>query len=221
MNDDLILAVDRYIDDLYVPADPALDATLRSTVEAGMPEIQISPNQGKLLYLLARIQGARKILEVGTLAGYSAIWLGRALTDGGKLITLEFDPKHAAVARKNLERAGLGDRAEVRVGPALESLAAIAKDGEGPFDVVFIDADKVNYPNYLERALGLTRSGSLILADNVVRAGQVINPAEDDASAKATHAFNAAIASDPRLEAVVLQQVGIKGHDGLALVRVR
>jgi predicted O-methyltransferase YrrM len=218
---DIAVAVDRYIDGLFVPADAALDAALQSTARAGLPAIQISPGQGKFLYLLARLCGARRILELGTLGGYSTIWLGRSLGAEGRVVTLECNPQHAEVARANLARAGLADRAEVIVGPALETLPQIAARGDGPFDMVFIDADKDNYPEYLQWALRLTRPGGLILADNVVRGGGVLDGDSRDAATRAVRAFNAALAGDPRVEAIVLQQVGVKGHDGLALAVVR
>jgi len=216
-----IADVDRYIDDLFAPPDPALASTLASIEASGLPAIQVSAGQGKFLYLLARLAGARRILELGTLAGYSTIWLARALPADGRLLSLEFDAHHAAVARENLTRAGCSDRVEVIVGPALETLAALVARKEPPFDLVFIDADKVSYPAYLQWSLKLTRSGSLIIADNVVRAGAVLAPpAGDDASVGARD-FNRALAAEPRVEAIVLQQVGRKGHDGMALARVR
>lgn len=218
---DIFTRVDRYIEDLFVPADAALDAVLRASDEAGLPPIQVSPSQGKLLYLLARLHGARRILELGTLGGYSAIWMARALPPGGRLVSLELDEKHADVARASLVRAGLADRSEVIVGPALGSLARLVGRGEPPFDMVFIDADKGNYTAYLEWALRLTRPGSLIAADNVVRDGGVLDAGGKDEMAQAARAFNAALAAEPRLEAIVLQQVGPKGHDGLALAIVR
>lgn len=214
---DLFLQVDQYIDNLFAPKDPVLQAALDASLAAGMPQIHISANQGKLLYLLAKLTGARRILELGTLAGYSAIWLARALPSGGHLTTLEFSPKHAEVARQNLERAGLADRVEIQVGAALDLLPALSR----PYDLVFIDADKANYPHYLDWCLKLTRSGSLILADNVIRAGKVLDPDHADPNAQGARAFNAQLAADPRLEAVILQQVGPKGHDGLAIARVR
>jgi len=213
--------IDRYINELFAPEDAALAATVKSIEAAGMPAIQVSAGQGKFLYLLARLTGARRILELGTLAGYSAIWMARALPDDGRLVTLEFKPEHAAVARKNLERAGLSAKVDVIVGPALESLAAMAHRHEPPFDLIFIDADKLNYPAYLDWSLQLARSGTLIAADNVVRAGAVLNPPAGDEAAIGARQFNAKLAADPRVEAVVLQQIGLKGHDGLALARVR
>ncbi len=221
MEKDLFAAVDRYIDQLFVPSDPVLEATLSSAADAGMPQIHVSPGQGKLLYLLARLAGARRILEIGTLAGYSAIWLGRALPAGGRLVSLELRLEHAELARANLARAGLSDRVEVLVGPALESLQRLQAGCEQPFDLVFIDADKGGYTAYLEWALRLTRPGSLILADNLVRAGRVLDPDSADESVRGARAFNAALAANPRVEALVIQQVGSKGHDGLALAIVR
>lgn len=221
MDMELLGRVEAYIEGLFVPADAALEGALRGAVEGGLPEIQVSPGQGKLLSLLARLCGARRILELGTLGGYSTIWLARALPADGRLITLEYSPEHAAVARASLERAGLGAQVEVIVGAALETLPQLEARGEGPFDMVFIDADKMNYPAYLEWSLRLTRPGSLIVADNVVRGGAVLDPQPDDLSAIGARAFNAALAAEPRVEAIVMQQVGAKGHDGLALALVR
>lgn len=221
MDMSLFATVDAYIEGLFVPGDAALEGALAAAAEAGLPEIQVSPGQAKLLYLLAKLRGARRILELGTLGGYSAIWLARALPEGGRLVTLEFSPAHAAVARANLERAGLGGKAEVIEGAALETLPQLEARGEAPFDMVFIDADKVNYPAYLEWSLRLTAPGSLIIADNVVREGKVLSPAAGDESAIGARAFNAALAAEPRVEAIVVQQVGGKGHDGMAVALVR
>ncbi len=221
MNQALFETIDRYIDDLFVPAHPVLDEALRAAEAAGLPDIQVSPGQGKLLYLLAKLCGARRILEVGTLAGYSTIWLGRALPDGGRLITLEFDPAHADVARGNLARAGLTDRTEVLTGPALETLPILQERGEAAFDMVFLDADKANYTAYLGWSLRLLRPGGLILADNVIRGGAVLDPDPTDESALGARAFNAALAAEPRLESIAFQQIGAKGHDGLAMAIVR
>jgi predicted O-methyltransferase YrrM len=215
MNQELFAAVDAYIDGLFAPEDEALTAALRASAAAGLPEIQVAPNQGKLLYLLAKLCGARRVLEIGTLGGYSTIWMGRALPPEGRIVTLEFSPDHAAVARANLERA------ELLVGPALERLPQLLARGEAPFDMVFLDADKISYPAYLEWALRLTRPGSLIVADNVVRDGKVLQPAADDESAIGAREFNAALAADARVEAVIMQSVGVKGHDGMAIARVR
>lgn len=218
---DLFVKLDRYIDGLFAPEDAALTAALAEARAEGLPPIQVSAGQGKLLYLLARLVGARRILEVGTLGGYSAIWLARALPPGGFMVTLELEPAHARVAAKSLHRAGLLEKVELIVGPALESLPTLADRGVDPFDLVFLDADKVNYANYFKNIMRMVRPGSLILADNVIRAGTVLDPKDDDPSAGAARDFNALIASDTRLEAIVLQQVGVKGHDGLAIARVK
>jgi predicted O-methyltransferase YrrM len=216
MSQDLWTAVDRYIADLLVPPDAALDAALRATADAGMPAIAVSPNQGKLLMLMAQMLGARRILEIGTLGGYSTIWLGRGLAAGGRFITLEADPKHAGVARSNIARAGLGDMVEVRVGKALDTLPHV----EGPFDFIFIDADKVNYPGYLDWAVRLSRSGTVIIADNVVRKGAVIDADSTDANVQGVRRFNEIIAADRRLSATAIQTVGSKGYDGFTIARV-
>jgi predicted O-methyltransferase YrrM len=213
-------AIDQYITDQLVPSDPALDAAVEASDRAGLPAIQVAPNQGKLLHLLARTQGARSILEIGTLGGYSTIWLARALPKGGKVITLEIDPKHAEVARSNIARAQLSDTVEVRVGPALETLAAMAAEGRGAFDLVFIDADKASTPQYFEWALKLTRPGSLIIVDNVVRHGAVIDASSDDPNVKGIRRFNELMAAEPRVIATAIQTVGSKGHDGLAFALV-
>lgn len=220
MSQDLWTAVDAYIADLFVPADPALDAALQASQSAGLPAIQVSPPQGKLLYLLARLISARRILEIGTLGGYSTIWLGRGLTAGGRLISLESEPRHAEVARQNIARAGLASRVEVRLGMALDTLPQIAAEGAGPFDLIFIDADKASYPAYLEWALRLSRPGTLLLADNVVRDGTIIDAECTNANLQATRRFNALLAADKRVSATVLQVVGVKGYDGLALAVV-
>jgi caffeoyl-CoA O-methyltransferase len=214
----LLAEIDAYIEKLFAPPDPALEATLKESRRAGLPEIQVSPNEGKLLRLLAEMAGARRILEIGTLGGYSTIHLGRALPEDGFLISLEIDERHAQVARKNVERAGLKERVEIRVGDARKLLAELAESNEGPFDLTFIDADKEGYPEYLEWALTLSRPGSLILADNTIRGGSVLDPR--DASARATREFNEKIASDPRLSAIVLPLMRER-IDGLAIARVR
>ena len=216
---DIFTQVDRYIDDLFAPEDAALTGALERSRAAGLPEIQISAGQGKFLYLLAKLVGARNILELGTLGGYSTIWLARALPEGGKLTTLEYEPHHAEVARANIAAAGLADKVEVVVGAALDTLPGVIDAADAPFDLVFVDADKANYPNYFHQIMRGVRPGALILGDNVIRRGGVLDPGRDINSAGA-RAFNALIAADPRLEAVVLQQVGIKGHDGLAVARV-
>jgi predicted O-methyltransferase YrrM len=213
-------AVDRYITDLLVPSDPALDAALRASAAAGLPPINVAPNQGKLLMLLAQAQGARNILEIGTLGGYSTIWLARALPADGRLITLEFDPKHAEVARANIARAGLADVVEVRLGRALDTLKQLAAENRGPFDLIFIDADKPGYPDYFPWALKLSRPGSMIIADNVVRNGAVIDADSSDPNVQGMRRFNELLAAEPRVSATVIQTVGSKGYDGFAIVLV-
>ncbi|MFI0963767.1 O-methyltransferase [Streptomyces sp. NPDC021080] len=212
--------VDDHFTTLLAPADEILTAALHDSDAAGLPPINVAPNQGKLLQLLARIQGARRILEIGTLGGYSTIWLGRALPADGQLITLEYDPRHAEVARANLARAGLDKITEVRVGPALESLPKLADENPEPFDFVFIDADKVNNPHYVEWAVRLTRPGSVIVLDNVVRGGAVTDATSTDPSVRGTRAALELIASHPRLNGTAVQTVGTKGYDGFALARV-
>ena len=213
-------AIDQYLEQLFVAEDPALDAALRACEAAGLPSIQVSPTQGKFLHLLARMSGAFRILELGTLGGYSTIWLARALPAGGRLVTLEVDPAHATVARANLAKAGLADRVEVLVGAALETLAMMSDNGEAPFDFIFIDADKPNYPAYLEACLKVSRAGTVFVADNVVRSGAVLAPALSDANAHGAHKFNAELSANARLDATVLQLVGSKGHDGMAIAIV-
>jgi predicted O-methyltransferase YrrM len=213
-------AVDDYLSELLVPADPALAAALADSRAAGLPEIAVAPNQGRLLELLARMCGARRILEIGTLGGYSAIWLARALPDGGRLTTLEYEPRHAEVARGNIARAGLADRVEVVVGAALDTLPELAAGGAGPFDLIFIDADKDNYPGYLDWSLRLSRPGTVLVADNVVRNGGVIEPDHTDPRVRGVREFLARVAAEPRLSATALQTVGTKGYDGFAIALV-
>ncbi|GAC1656780.1 MAG: O-methyltransferase [Candidatus Dormibacteraceae bacterium] len=213
-------AVDAYFTEQLVGPDPALDAALRDSAAAGLPAINVAPNQGKLLHLLARMAGATKILEVGTLGGYSTIWLARALPSGGRLISLEAVPRHAEVARANIARAGLADAVEVRVGAALESLPQLAEEGAGPFGLTFIDADKPNTPEYFQWALRLSRPGSVIIIDNVVRDGTVINGASDDPTTRGIRRLNEVIAAEPRVTATAIQTVGIKGYDGLTIALV-
>jgi predicted O-methyltransferase YrrM len=220
MAEEIWTAVDRYIDDLLVRPDPALEAALAASAAAGLPPIQVSPAQGKLLKLLAEIRGARTILEIGTLGGYSTIWLARALPADGRLITLEIDRRHAEVARANIARAGLEQRVEVRVGRALDALAQLGEQAAGPFDLFFIDADKPNIPAYFSWALRLARPGSLIVVDNVVRDGAVIEADSADASVQGVRRLNELMASEPRVAATVIQTVGVKGYDGFALALV-
>ncbi|MGP8071596.1 MAG: O-methyltransferase [Thermoplasmata archaeon] len=214
------VAVDRYLERLHRPTDPVLRATLHASAVAGLPSIQVSPLQGRFLHLLARMQKARRILEVGTLGAYSTIWLARALPPGGRLITLELEPTHAAVARANLRRAGLERRVEVRVAPALESLARLSAEGAGPFDLIFLDADKPNNLKYLEWALRLSRPGSAIVVDNVVRKGRVANLGSHDPRDRGIRRMNARLAAEPRLLATTIQTVGRKGYDGFVLAIV-
>jgi predicted O-methyltransferase YrrM len=215
-------AVDRYITDLFVPPDPVLDEALQNSEAAGLPTaLRVSPNQGKLLMLLALIQGARNILEIGTLGGYSTIWLGRALPANGRLITLESNPKHAEVARRNIARAGLKDAIEIRVGRAIDTLPQLAAEGVGPFDLIFIDADKPSNPEYLAWALKLSRPGSLIVADNVVRDGAVIEAHSSDPNVLGIRRFNEILSAEPQAIATAIQTVGSKGYDGLAIALVK
>ena len=211
--------VDRYLEDLF-PSDSALTAAVRASEVAGLPSIQVTPFQGKLLHLLARAAGARSILEIGTLGGYSAIWLARALPPGGRLVTLELSEVYAGVARNNLARAGLDAVAEVRVGPATESLERMIGDGDGPFDFVFIDADKQTYPEYFRLSMQLVRPGSVIVADNVVRDGEVARADTADARVRGARELLALLAAEPRVDATVIQTVGGKGYDGFALAIV-
>lgn len=213
--------VDAYFTTLLAPPDPILTATLHDSEAAGLPPINVAPNQGKLLHLLAQLQGAHRILEIGTLGGYSTIWLARALPADGRLITLEYSPAHAEVARANLARAGLDKITEVRTGPALASLAALHDEEQAPFDLVFIDADKANNANYLEWSLKLTRPGSLIIIDNVVRGGAVTDANSEDPHIHGTRAALDLIASHPKLDGTAVQTVGTKGYDGFALARVQ
>lgn len=213
-------AVDRYFSDLLLPNDPILDAALQVNAEAGLPSIDVAPNQGKLLNLLATIQGARTILEIGTLGGYSTIWLARALPEGGRLITLESNPKHAEVARKNIERAGLDHVVEIRLGQALDSLAQLDAEGHGPFDLFFIDADKQSNSQYFQWALNHSRKGSLIITDNVVRNGNVVDETSTDPSVEGVRRFTELVAAEPRVSATALQTVGSKGYDGFAIAVV-
>jgi predicted O-methyltransferase YrrM len=213
-------AVDNYFSDLFTTPDPALEAALQDAAAAGMPMIQVAPNQGKLLHVLALACGARTILEIGTLAGYSAIWLARALPADGKLITLESNSKHAEVARANLARARVSEKVEVRLGPAVETLAQLVADQSEPFDLVFIDADNVSAAAYFDWALKLTRRGSLIVTDNVVRDGAVVDATSADPMVQGARRFNAAVAAEPRVSATVLQTVGRKGYDGMAIAVV-
>lgn len=220
LNEQLVERIDRYIEDLFTPGDAALTQNLKDSDAAGLPPIQVSPNLGKLLYLVAKIAGARRILEIGILGGYSTTWLARALAAGGTLIGLEREPKHAEVARRNLERAGVGPVVEIRVGPANESLKSLIHEGTPPFDLIFIDADKASYLEYLELSLQLSRSGTVILADNVIRNGLVLDEHPADETDSGARAYNRAIASHPRLESLILPIIR-KRLDGLAISVVK
>ncbi|MFF7636857.1 O-methyltransferase [Kitasatospora sp. NPDC008050] len=213
-------AVDEYLEQALVGEDAALTAALATSERAGLPQIAVSPTQGKLLHLLALTAGARRILEVGALGGYSAIWLARALPADGRLISLEISPAHAAVARANLHEAGLEKVAEVRTGRAVDSLAELVDDGAEPFDLVFIDADKPSNPEYFGWALRLTRPGSLIIVDNVVRRGAVADAESTDSAVIGVRRLNELVAAEPRVEATAVQTVGSKGYDGFMLIRV-
>ncbi|MBQ1543859.1 methyltransferase [Caulobacter sp. CCUG 60055] len=214
-------AIDGYLIDRLVPADPALDGALAAARAAGLPAIDVAPNQGKLLHLLARMVGARRILEIGALGGYSAIWLARALAPGGRLTTLEIDPRNAEVARANFERAGLSDLIDLRLGPALETLPKLAAEGVGPFDLAFIDADKQSNADYFAWALRLSRPGSVIVVDNVVRAGRVIEAGTADPAVLGVRRLMDMLAAEPRVEGTAVQTVGSKGHDGFVIAWVK
>jgi len=213
-------AVDTFLNTLFAPPDSSLDEALKVSRDAGLPAINVSAAQGKLLMVLALAQKARAILEIGTLGGYSTIWLARALPEGGRLVTLEVDPAHAAVAQANIARAGLKETVELRLGRALETLPALAAEGRAPFDLIFIDADKPAYPEYFRWALKLSRRGTLIIADNVVRNGGIVDGANTDAKVEGVRRFLALVAAEPRVTTAVVQTVGSKGYDGFALILV-
>ncbi len=224
MTGDRWAAVDGYISEKLIGADPVLDAAVSDSAAAGLPPIAVSPPQGKLLNLLARSIGASRILEVGTLGGYSTIWLARALPSGGRLVTLEANPDYAEVARANIARAGFAEVVELRLGAALDTLPGLAAEGGDPFDLIFIDADKWNTPNYFAWALQLSRPGSLIIADNVIRDGGVIDPDSDDSAVQGSQRFHELLASAEngyeRVSATTIQTVGVKGYDGFTLALV-
>jgi predicted O-methyltransferase YrrM len=213
-------SVDRYLVDTFVPTDPVLDAALRDSARAGLPEINVTPNQGKLLSLFVQMCGARRILEIGTLGGYSTIWLARSLPEDGQILSLELEPAYATVARRNLERARLSERVEIRVGPAAESLAQLEADGAEPFDLVFIDANKESTDEYFSRSLKASRPGTVIVVDNVIRDGAVVDAASSDPSVQGIRRFNELAAVEKRVSATAIQTVGSKGYDGFALIRV-
>ena len=212
--------VDAYLTDTFVPSEDAFAAALADSEKAGLPAIQVSPPQGRLLELLARALHARQILEIGTLGGYSTLWLARGLAPGGRIVTLEVDPKHAEVARRTFERAGRSGAIELRLGAALETLPRMVEERAGPFDMIFVDADKPNLPDYFSWSLRLSRPGTLIVVDNVVREGDVVDAGSADASVQGVRRMNERIAAEPRVSGTTLQTVGGKGYDGLAFVLV-
>ena len=221
MDQKVFEAVDHYISDLFIPQDEALTAAEQSHELENIPLINVSPNQGKLLHLFAKLSNAKKILEVGTLAGYSTIWMAKALPEEGKLISLEIDTHHAEVARKNIERAGLSSKVEVRVGKAIDLLPQLVEENAGPFDMIFIDADKPPYAEYFEWALKLSRSGTLIIADNVIRDGKILDANHEDPMVQGAQRFNKALAGNTNVTATILQTIGVKEYDGMALAIVK
>ena len=220
MKQQLFAAVDKYIGNLLAVEDAALLAVEQSIHEHGIPQISVSPNQGKFLQVMATLCGAKNILEIGTLAGYSTIWMARALPAGGRMVTLEFDPLHARVAQENIDRAGLTDKVDIRTGKAIDILPELEREGAGPFDMVFIDADKPPYPEYYEWALKLARPGALIIADNVIREGQVLDPNSPDEKVQGVQRLNEILSRDPRVSATILHTVGVKEYDGMAIAVV-
>jgi predicted O-methyltransferase YrrM len=220
MNEELWSDVDEYLVSLLCPPDATLDEALADSAQGGLPQINVAPNQGKLLELLARMHGSRRILEIGTLGGYSTIWLARALPDGGELVTLELELHHAEVARKNIERTGLGSLVDIQVGPAVESLRDLVEERTEPFDFIFIDADKESYPEYFALSLQLSRKGTVIVADNVVRGGDVIDPKSTDERVQGVRRFLELVAGEERVQSTAVQTVGSKGYDGFALIYV-
>jgi predicted O-methyltransferase YrrM len=221
MSQNLWTTVDAYLTDVLVPSDPVLEAALRDSEAAGLPPINVAPNQGKLLQLLAQLHGAKTILEIGTLGGYSTIWLARALPRDGKLITLELDSNHAGVAKRNIARANLSHIVDIRVGKAVETLSLLEKENVAPFDFIFIDADKPSNPEYLAWALKLSRVGTVIIVDNVVRGGAVIDAASDDPNVIGVRSLFELLSAEPRVSATAIQTVGSKGYDGFTLAIVK
>ncbi|WP_119391574.1 O-methyltransferase [Taklimakanibacter lacteus] len=220
MTQDIWTTVDNYVSEMLVSPDKALDAALEASSDAGLPEIAVAPNQGKFLMLLARSINARNILEIGTLGGYSTIWLARALPEGGRVVTLEAVARHAEVARANFKRAGLADVIDVRLGKALDTLPRLAAEKPDPFDFIFIDADKENIPDYFTWSLKLARPGSMIIVDNVIRDGEVINARSKDPSVRGVRRFNEMLKDEKRVSATSIQTVGVKGYDGFTLALV-
>lgn len=221
MSNEIFKNVDNYINELFVKEDEALLNVTASIEEAGIPPISVSANQGKFLHLLAKVVNAKKILEMGTLAGYSTIWMARALPKDGKLITLEFDPKHAAVAKKNFINAKVDSLVEIRIGKAIDLLPQIEAAGEGPFDMIFIDADKPPYTEYFQWAVKLSRPGTLIVTDNVIREGKVLDDNSEDENVKGVRRFNKMLAGNTAVDATIIQTVGDKDHDGMAVAVVK
>jgi caffeoyl-CoA O-methyltransferase len=220
MNPDLRIQIEKYIESLFVPPDPVLAQNISDAEAAGLPAIQISPNQGKLLYLLAKMCRASRVLEIGTLGGYSTTWLARALPDGGTITSLELDQKHGDVARKNLDRAGMGSRVTIHVGPAEQTLQRLIEQRVPKFDLIFIDADKPGYPRYLDLSLQLARPGTVVLADNLIRDGDVMDAVPEQDNARAARAFNAILAADLRLESIIIPVLG-KKVDGMSISIVK
>jgi caffeoyl-CoA O-methyltransferase len=220
MDQKIFETVDKYISDLFIPPDESLIAAEQSHQLEKLPSINVSPNLGKLLHLFVKLTKAKKILEVGTLAGYSTIWMAKALPEAGSLISLEIDPHHAEVAKKNIERAGLTSKVDIRVGKAIDLLPLLVRDKAGPFDMIFIDADKPPYTEYFEWALKLSRPGTLIIADNVIRDGKVLDQSHEDPMVKGAQRFNKALASNRNVCATILQTIGIKEYDGMAIAIV-
>ncbi len=220
MDQKIFEAVDRYISDLFIPPDESLAAAEQSHSLENIPQINVSPNLGKLLYLFARLSKAKKILEVGTLAGYSTIWMAKALPEDGRLVSLEIDPHHAEVARKNIDRAGLSSKVEIRVGKAIDLLPELVDEKAGPFDMIFIDADKPPYTEYFEWSLKLSNSGTLIIADNVIRDGKVLDQNQEDPMVQGAQRFNKALAANRNVSATILQTIGVKEYDGMAIAIV-
>jgi len=220
MDQKVFEAVDQYISDLFIAPDEALTAAEQSHKLENIPLINVSPNQGRLLHLFAKLTRAKKILEVGTLAGYSTIWMAKALPEDGRLITLEVDPHHAEVATKNIDRAGLSSKVEIRLGKAIDLLPRLVEENAGPFDMIFIDADKPPYTEYFEWALKLSRPGTLIIADNVIRDGKVLDPNHEDPMVKGVQRFNKALAANRRVSATIMQTIGVKEYDGMAIAVV-
>lgn len=220
MNENIFGKVDQYISDLLAPEDQVLKDTIKSIDEEGLPQISVTPNHGKMLQVMAILSNAKKILELGTLAGYSTIWLARALPENGQLITLEVDQHHSDVARKNIENAGLSDKVDFRVGKAMEILPQLIENNEGPFDLIFIDADKPPYTEYFEYALKLSRPGTVIICDNVIREGKVLDENTSDERVKGVQRFNKMLQQNKNVTATIIQTVGVKEHDGIAIAVV-